>query len=233
MKTLNNFLLISLTIWVTSCRFQGFSQPFETTVQVTDMDGKPIASRTVRLAISLSDFIDTTKINQELVTNNEGKAIFNYDLSISDSNQDFANFFCKDDNTWKAIGYEDHHSLSNKQSKIIKNKIQLKMDSLKPLKIRLSSNRNDLIHYSISSFFNTSVIRSPQDYKLFKHDLDLLERDRRASSLDTTFTVKIFSKHSFAISATTGYNSEPKIWPYQTIFTDKMNRDSIYWIKLL
>jgi hypothetical protein len=233
MKILNIICLVSLTIWLTSCFFKGFSQPFETTVQVLDMGGKPIAGRTVRLTTSTSpsSFIDTKNIKQELVTNNDGKAIFNYDLSISDSHSEFAQFVCKDDNTWKAIAFEEH-SLSNRQSKIVRKQIQLQMDSLKPLKIRLSSNRNDLIRYKIATFFSTFVIISPNN-KLIAHDLDLLSRDRKAASLDTIFTVKIFSKHSFVVSAVTEYNSEPKTWSYRTIFTDKMNRDSIYWIQLL
>jgi hypothetical protein len=233
MKILNIICLVSLTISVTSCMFKGFSQPFETTVQVVDMGGKPIVGRTVRLSISTSPltFINTANLKQELVTNNQGKAIFNYDLSISDSNSEFAQFVCKSDTTWKAIAFEEH-SLSNRQSKLVRKEIQLQMDSLKRLKIRLSSNRNDLIRYNIATFFNTFVISSPNN-KLIAHDLDLLIRDRRAASLDTVFTVKIFSKHSFAVSAVTEYNSEPKTWNYRTIFTDKMNRDSIYWIQLL
>ena len=96
MKILNIIYLVSLIIWVTSCMFKGFSQPFETTVQVVDMDGKPVANRTVRITkpkTNSSLFIDSTQIKQELVTNNEGKAIFNYNLSISDSNNEFVQFF--------------------------------------------------------------------------------------------------------------------------------------------
>ncbi len=218
MKTLNVIYLVSLTIWVTSCRFQGFSQPYETTVQVVDLDGKPIANRTVRLTTGTSSS-DTTRIKKELLTNNEGKAVFNYDLSVSDSHIESARFFATDDNTWKGIAFEEH-TLEASQSKTIKKEIQLTMDSLKPVKIRLSSNRNDLIRYSIRAYFSD-------------RNLDILSRERRASSIDTTFTVKILSKYSSAISASTGYNSEPKTWNYLLLFTDKMNRDSTYWIQLL
>jgi Macroglobulin domain MG4 len=214
--------------------FKGFSQPLETTVQVVDMDGKPVANRTVRITkpkLNSSIFIDSTQVKQELVTNSEGKAIFNYNLSISDSNQDFVQFFAKDDNTWKAITFVELSLSNNKQSKIIKNEIQVKMDSLKSLKIRLSSNRNDLISYSISANLRSGEF--PQDRNTIERNIDFFNRDRVPSSIDTTFTIKIFSKHSFSISASLGYISEPKIWPYRTIFTDKMNRDSIYWIKLL
>jgi hypothetical protein len=224
MKKINILCILSLTIWVTSCIVEDYAKSYETTVQIVNMDGKPLANQTVQFSNrTRSSYHLGQKVTQELLTNTEGKATFNYELTISDSHQDFATFVGKDDSIWKSISYAEHVRGDNKPKNI---NFQIKMDSLKPLKIRLSSNRNGLIKYG----FFADLEYSPSN-KLVPRNLAFVAYDANAFPLDTTFTIKVFSKNYYKLSANAIYNSEPKIVFRYPTFTENISRDTVYWIK--
>jgi hypothetical protein len=225
MKRINILCILSLTIWVTSCIVEDYAKSYEATVQIVNMDGKPLANHPIQFSNTTSSSynLGTTKVTQELLTNTEGKATFNYELTISDSHQDFATFVGKDDSIWKSISYAQHVRGDNKPKNI---NFQIKMDSLKPLKIRLSSNRNDLIRYGFRA-----ELEYTSSNKLVVRNLAYVANEGSAFSLDTTFTIKVFSKNYYKLSATAIYNSEPKIVIQSPTFTENISRDTVYWIK--
>jgi hypothetical protein len=220
MKTLFAFLMCLLFLNYGCNLDWEIVQPFETTVQVIDMDGKPMKGQSIVLTTGYATLDTTTKM-----TDNEGKATFLYSLSMSESHAQTARFVVKDSGVWLAVNSESH-SLINRQKKLIQQNFQINMDTLKPFQIRLKSDRADV-----------KVLTATVDaYLDFRQTPKAIRRYMGScvtkTSNDTVFTVKAFSKANFGIVSYPSFGSiiTPLALTKQILIDDKVNRNSIFLI---
>ena len=154
-------ILVVLIIGFWSCQPQDIRQPFETTVTVEDMDGKPIVGKIVKVFGSSSNtyYNDTirdfyARATDSATTDKNGKVVLHYELvDRTDISPLFALIVVKDDAQFKAVNYINHES-SHIITRAGKFSGTIKMDSLVPFSLRLKTNRDDVknILYDVSSF---------------------------------------------------------------------------------
>ena len=173
------------------------TQSFETTVQVVDMNGKPIPNRKVLLLVNLSNWysnFDTNTISNlgfgRETTDANGHVKFNYKLSSDDIVQ-VANIIAKDDTLYKAVTMVSHNVLSNKNESL-KPEFMIKMDTLKAFKIRMKCDKTDMKSMYISV-----------ESRLSSNESSIIDRNfvrfLTETSKDTTFSVRVFSKADLGI----------------------------------
>jgi hypothetical protein len=199
-------VLVIVCLWANACHFQGYTQNFETTVQVAEVDGKPLKGRVVKFYKALSsNYVSRTQSPTGTATTDaNGNAVFNYGLDVSDSSTDFGIFTVEDDTVWKLVSYPEH-SVSEKKKK--KQTLKIVMDSLISLKVRLQKTSATPLELSLLSYAgsNASNINYGDNYA---RNSDV-ERGffgwnrKNVGVFDSVFVFKIFAKaNCWAFAAT-------------------------------
>lgn len=165
---------------------------YTTTITVTDMNGKPLPGQKVKLAYGYGVIsFETLKQHHSkdsAITDNKGKVTFNYALTSSESHSDNALFGTEDDSTW--IGFETISQSLTSPSSTQKNNLldlSIRKDSLLPILIRLQKTSNTLGGRAVG-------IYSDRTSEGFVSRIFLNWSRDSIALLDTTFTVKVFSK---------------------------------------
>ena len=217
----NTILLLTICFWSYSCTFQGFSQSFENIVTLEDMNGKPIKGHEVRVLRNTSNSFPSS-FDQELksaITDNNGQAILNYNLNISDSSQDYAYILGEDDKLLKAVNFVTH-TLTNKQSKIIERTDTIRMDSLVPFKFRVKTEKSDIRALRVYIFsYSGSIQRNFADEYLFSN----------MSKIDTTTSVLVYSKADFIIRV---FTNNVSTLTNEIPIQNNVNRKDVFLLEL-
>lgn len=200
------FLFLGLCLTILSCEgIQEYSQPYETTVTVVDMDGKPIKNRLVKVLNkfyqddSYNNFIEGKELNRA-ITNNDGIAILRYKLLRAEFVAEWAWIIVADDTLFKSIMYLTHvqeqTQLKLEDEKKLKGTI--KMDSLVPLKIRIKTNRDYAYEYSILATMQYS--RTGEFDPIMNRTFANIFVKNKRYKLDTTITTMVYSKANFGVT---------------------------------
>lgn len=199
------FLFLGLCFTILSCdSYQEYSQPYEMTVTVVDMDGKPIKNRLIRVLDMFRDHPDNDfKEGKELarsITNNDGIAILRYKLLRAEFVAGEAYIIVEDDTLFKSISYLNHvqeQSWALEDEKKLKGTI--KMDSLVPLKVRIKTNRDYAYEYSIWAYMGYTPSTKELDRRMQRTFARFFVKNKRYK-LDTTVTTMVYSKANFSVS---------------------------------
>ena len=196
------FCSITFCFCFAACNNEGIStQNFNTTILVTDMDNKPLAGQKVRLFItrgSITPFIPPSAVAKDSAfTDNQGKVKLSYDLTISESHQDFGTFTTVDDTLWKSIETQDHTIIpSGKKS--VTQELTLSKDSLSPIRLRLQKTTATPWQLNLFTYTgHSSTERSKVTRTFFQWSKDSVRL------FDTTFSLPIYSKSSIIIKSYT------------------------------
>ncbi len=220
-------LIIGLAFWLIGC-VSVTKNSFETTIKVVDMNNKPMPNQIVRFKKSTINWdskfeksvLDFLVIDE--VSNASGIAKFSYDLFFDDITQ-VANFIVKDDTIFKTVNMASHTSLG-RNNKNFEPEFTIRMDTLKPFKIRMKSDRADIKRLYISVGARLSSNESSIVDRNF-------ERFLTETSKDTVFSVKTFSKSDFWIYSSAQFGGLNSTWFAKEIKIDnKINRDSVFII---
>lgn len=134
-------ILVLVYFTLSACIFKSYDQSYETTVQLVDMDDKPLKNTNikVRLFIGNGSHFDTssTDLRETLRTNTEGNATFKYFLNISDSSVDGASFLVDHDSIWMPVAGVVHTVGNENKNKTAKQVLKIQMDKLRDIKIRV------------------------------------------------------------------------------------------------
>jgi hypothetical protein len=229
-------VLLTICLWTNACQFQGYTQNFETTIQVAEVDGKPLKGRVVKFykTVGAEHFIGSTRqspINMA-TTDANGQVTFSYGLEISDSNSDFATFTSEDDTVWKLISYPNH-SVSAKKKK--KQTLKIVMDSLTTIRIHLQKTSTTPLELSLLSMAgnNVSNINYGDNYA---RNADVPRTffgwNRKAVGVfDSVFAFKIYSKANCWAAASTNMvtadNITTRVSSQNMDFKQGQKRDTI------
>jgi hypothetical protein len=228
-------VLLTMCLWANACHFQGYTQNFETTIQVAEVDGKPLKGRVVKFykSIGINYYVGSKNQSPEstATTDANGNAIFNYGLDISDSSSDFATFTTEEDTAWKLISYPNH-SVSAKRKK--KQTLKIVMDSLASIRIRLQKTSATPLELSLLSMAgnNVSDINYGDNYS---RNADVQRtffgwKRKNVSVFDSVFAFKIFSKANcwaFAATDTVAGITSTRISSQNMDFKQGQKRDTI------
>jgi hypothetical protein len=206
MKMKQVFGLLFLSLWLHACMFKGYTQNFETTVQVVDMSGAPLKNRVVKLFTSSFDSYsypntsDFAKVSQAGKTDANGQVVFKYGLMISDSHTDFASIVADEDSTWMMVSYPNH-SVSDKKTK--KQTLKVFMDSLMPIKIRLRKTTTRNLSLGVWSYSSNNAINGIDGSTRNKNISRTFASWQRHNTgvFDSVVVLKSFSKAGINISA--------------------------------
>jgi hypothetical protein len=229
-------VLLIICLWSNACHFQGYTQNFETTIQVVEVDGKPLKGRVVKFykLLGISYFVGSTSHSPEgtVTTDVNGNAVFNYGLDISDSNSDYATFTTEEDTVWKLVSYP-YHLVSAKKKK--KQTLKIVMDSLTTIRIRLQKTSATPLELSLLSADGNNVSNiNYGDY--YSHNTDVHRaffgwNRKSVGVFDSVFTFKIFSKANCWTFASTNMvtadNISTRISSQNFDFKPSQKRDTI------
>jgi hypothetical protein len=107
------FLFLAFCFTILSCdSYQEYSQPYEMTVTVVDMNEKPVKNRLVRVLdrfrdYSNNNFIEGKELNRA-ITNNDGIATVRYKLLRAEYVAEQAWIIVTDDTLFKSVSYLTH-----------------------------------------------------------------------------------------------------------------------------
>ena len=228
---ITDILVLFLLLSTQSCTDNGFSQPFETTVSVVDMDSKPLKGRTVKVRTGfgppVSPFNDSIsqfgKVLTSAVTDANGQAVLNYTLNaLSDTAPDIAVVAAVDGDVYKCVNFVTHTVVYGNQAKM-KMTGKISMDSLVTFRMRCKTDRTDVtgiqFFVSGSSFSNrTDIERS------------FIRESIRTTTpkLDTVITTRVYSKARFQVRNSMNFKNDPTFVSSNLIdFLTNSARDSI------
>ena len=204
---------------------------YSTTITVVDSDNKPLSGQKVKLVHGYGVRADTFSFSSRnqsrykwdsTVTDNLGKAMFNYELTISESHQDYAAFATEEDKVWKNIEMISHTMNENHSNKSVNSlNFTLRKDSLVPLSVRVQRANNSVggISFGVYSdelqtYSNSNGTESRINSRNF-----FTWSNESVMLVDTTFAVKVYSKASCNIaSSTLLVQGNNKFWmPHKSI----------------
>ena len=243
-KTLSTILAFCLVNH--SCGFRGFSQPYETTIQLVDMDNKPIKG----IKVNIKHFIgfggsfnnSISDMRSSSMTNLNGNTTFNYSLNISDSSSDGASFAADDDTKWKLVNDVSHTVNTSSQKKTIKQVLKIQMDTLKDVKVRLQKTSltplllslNASITNNENPVINNVLTAATHTTRLYDNSWLFGWSKKKVGVFDSLYTCKLYSKANCYLYASTYKDS---IYPNGTTYDERVevkvhysndtNRDSI------
>lgn len=172
-----------------------FTQNFNTTVLVTDMDNKPLAAQKVLLFISSAG--NGLRAKDSAITDNLGKVRFAYDLTTSDSHTDNAVLKSEDNVVWKSVDAQGHNTVSNGE-KPVTQELRLRKDSLSPIRIRLQKTTTTPWTVDLSAYAtNNPTEKNKQTRSFLAFQRDALQL------FDTTFIVPVYANTSISVEAGT------------------------------
>ena len=230
---ITDILVLFLLLSTQSCTDNGFSQPFETTVSVVDMDGKPLKGRTVKVRTGfgppVSPFNDSIsqfgKVLTSAVTDANGQAVLNYTLNaLSDIAPDIAVVAAVDGDVYKCVNFVTHTVVYGNQAKM-KMTGKISMDSLVTFRMRCKTNRTDVTGIQFLAY------NSP----FASNRTDNIERSfireyirTTTPQLDTVITTRVYSKAPFQVRNSMNFKNDPTFVSSGLIdFPINSTRDSI------
>jgi hypothetical protein len=194
------FLLSAICLLILSCGESTYQQPYEMTVKVVDMNDKPLKGRKLNLinGYEQSNHTFSQATKDSSITDNNGSAVFRYNLESSGAFDIVPFVAMADDSTFVATNLVKH-GLDSKY-KFTKGAVKLEakivMDSLIPLKIRFKSKKTNVISFDL---------RVSSDWKAGAASIHFPREFIRASSqlpisqLDTTISGMVYSKTPMAL----------------------------------
>ena len=203
--------------------------PFSTTITVVDRDNKPLAGQKVKLVYGVSVRADTFALNSQsksnfkwdsTMTDNLGKATFNYELSISESHQDYAAFGTEEEKIWKNVEIISHTISENHNSKSGNSlSFTLRKDSLVPLSVRVQKTNNRVGGIRFGVYSDALRTFSNNAESAINSRIFFSWSSESVTLIDTIFNIKVYSKATCNIASDTllvqGNN---KFWlPYKSV----------------
>lgn len=225
-------LILFLLLSTQSCTDNGFSQPFETTVSVVDMDGKPLKGRTVKVRTGfgppVSPFNDSIsqfgKVLTSAVTDANGQAVLNYTLNaFSDIAPDIAVVAAVDGDVYKCVNFVTHTVVYGNQAKM-KMTGKISMDSLVTFRMRCKTNRTDVTGIQFLAYNSPFASNRTDIERSF-----IREYIRTTTpQLDTVIMTRVYSKAPFRVANSMVFKNEPTfVLPRSIDFPINSARDSI------
>jgi hypothetical protein len=244
-KIIKAFLaLIAICLTANSCGFKGYSQPYETTIQLVDMDGKPIkdVKVNIKMFINVGGFNNQGDFRISNTTNLEGNSVFNYSLNISEVTQDGASFAAADDTLWKVVN-DVYHTVSNSgKEKTIKQVLKIQMDTLKTIKVRVQKTDATPRPLAIICQVNNgnAGVSTGSTYttRLYENKFAFEWKKDSVGVLDTVLNCKIYAKAISYLRASSNQvtidaSGRTSTWIGRTTiidFTRTTNRDAIFYV---
>lgn len=200
---------------------------FSTTVTVVDRDNKPLAGQKVKLVYGVGAgafaFNSPNKSYHKwdsTITDNLGKATFNYELSTSESHADNATFGTEEEKIWKNVETISHTINENLNSKSVNLlSITLRKDSLVPLSVRVQKTNNRVGGISFGVYSDPSITFSNGLESAINNHRFFSWSSESVTLVDTTFDIKVYSKAACTIpSDTLLVQGNNKFWlPYKSV----------------
>jgi hypothetical protein len=215
-----NSILFLLALSLSACSVND-TQSFETTVTVTDISGKPLVDKTVKVFIEMTNtnFVSPNAIPFVTAkTNSAGQVVLKYQLFVTESSQNSAIITVDDDVKWKAIARAGHTYLSSKK-RVATLDYTILMDTLGDFKVRLKKTSNTPLYLSLSSWN-----AYPQNYterKFFDWG------KTNVMTFDSILTMRVYANSDFYLfcNAQTAH-----VTPKNREISATAYRDSVYTI---
>jgi hypothetical protein len=224
-------LLVLICLSNPSCMYRGCTQGFATTLTVLDMSGKPIKGRKVKALKSFSSFFGSLSSSDQLlttaITDANGQALLRYNLSISDSSQDFCVLTAEDDALLKTVKVATH-TLGNTCGSIKKLTETIQMDSLVPFKIRFKTSRDDVKSFQVNVTNDPSLMQ-PQNFNFIKRIFIDSSINTTTPKLDTIINTLVYSKADFMMWNSMSFKNAPVfISKGLTLMKSDVNRNLVF-----
>ncbi len=232
-----------ICLCLTSCnKDTTYLQPYEMTVKLVDRDGQPIIGRQLNLITGYDQgkFNISNGVKDSLLTDSTGSAIFKYDIRSSDAfdiNPYVVLIRVVEDSTYVGVNYIRHGlDYSGSQSHAtsrVKLSGTIRMDSIVPFKIRLKTNKANVVSF----LFNLKADqRSVAEYEANKLGQNLersfinLNPIGLIPQLDTLLSTKIYSKTRVSIVSSIKYNDGMYAYLKMYELSPNVDRNSILLI---
>ncbi len=207
MKVYISFIF-GMSFYISSCYPPckgNFTQQFEMTLKVVDMDNNPVKNREVIMFTlpeshnpSMANLLSPVIFDKtSTTTDNIGNIKLAYILK-TDCEMNFSRaFIVKEDSLFKAVDFVKHSVNINQKTAIDRIKLSdtIRMDSLVPFKMRIKSSKNNVsklyMRVASSNLYGYSIDTL---YRTFKYSFG---EPISSQLIDTTIVTQVYSKRQF------------------------------------
>lgn len=218
-----NFLLLLTILSLSACGFEYRTHEFDTTVKVTDTNGKPQKDVSVRVGTctNCGNNIEPSSFSTQKfgTTDSEGLVKFNYILQDDESSSDNAYFKIEDNASFLAINKAIHSVGTESGKQKYTKSYNFLVDSIRTYKLRVQkvAATVSMISYEVGKVYYTNG-----SYSADSVQRSFLTWANTRAAFDSTFTFNAYSKMPFEIAfGTTTLKVQPKL----------VGRDSVFLIK--
>ena len=219
LKMKKNFLLLLTILSLSACGFEYRTHEFDTTVKVTDTNGKPQKDVSVRVGTctNCGNNIEPSSFRTQKfgTTDSEGLVKFNYILQDDESSSDNAYFKIEDNASFFAISKAIHPVGSGNGKQKYTQSYNFLIDSARTYKLRVQKTAATV---SMISFGVRKIYYTNGSYSTDSVPREFLNWSNMRAAFDSTFTFTAYAKMPFDIH---GQKVQPKL----------VGRDSVFLIK--
>jgi hypothetical protein len=226
------FILCTIALLFNSCNSSKHI-PVHVDCTVLDSKGIPLANRKVNLWARVNsanyNLLDSGTFIDSKTSDKDGKLSFDYGWQSDESTTTYYQVVPADDSLYAGVKYATIPTPSYNLKKETYN-VNIVIEKLTPVKVRLKSRKSDVIEYGLRVFFDNSVLNS-NIQKSINRDFLNFTQNKASFSLDTTFSVKAFTSQTLKLSGIIKHNTEPKSIIFTRQIESKFSRDSVFLIE--
>jgi hypothetical protein len=226
------FTLCAIALFLNSCN-SSKNIPVHVDCTVLDSKGIALANRKVNLwaIINTAEYnpVNTGTLIESKTSDKDGKLSFDYGWQSDESTTTFYQVVPVDDSLYFAVNYASIPipSYDLKKETYTVNVI---LDKIAPLKVRLKSRKNDVRASNLRVFFENASISSSYQ-KGVKRDFLNFIQNKASFNLDTIFSIKTFTTQTLQLTANFQHDTEPKSTSFTGQIESKISRDSVFLIQ--